>query len=310
MNEDQKNRNENVKRKNSKSEERNENISQEKVAEHPEPTNQTSDIAKSEIQNMEVHHHPDLHHRKKHWNEYFLEFLMIFLAVTLGFFAESYREYLADRNKEKEIIAVLQNDLKKDIATLNQLIAYIPVYNSWVDSVHNYIDSMPLKGNERKISKAIFNATFWNVYVPPEIALDLLKSSGNLINNKKTKTEILKYNTVLNDYIKYSEFIIGAEHYVDTSMTLLIDRKVLRKFGVELGLNIRTRGYDAFLNNSDIPDTVIFKTYNKSAFLNFTQKLDQMDFLLSDMLISYKIILEEDTTLLRVLKGEYHLKDE
>ena len=41
--------------------------------------------------NMEVHHHPNLHHRKKHWKEYFFEGLMIFLAVTLGFFAESYR---------------------------------------------------------------------------------------------------------------------------------------------------------------------------------------------------------------------------
>ncbi|MBC7721634.1 MAG: hypothetical protein H7068_06380, partial [Pedobacter sp.] len=28
---------------------------------------------------MEVHHHPDLHHKSKKWKEYFLEFLMIFL---------------------------------------------------------------------------------------------------------------------------------------------------------------------------------------------------------------------------------------
>jgi uncharacterized membrane protein len=39
---------------------------------------------------MEVHHHP--HVVKKNFREYFLEFLMIFLAVTLGFFAENLRE--------------------------------------------------------------------------------------------------------------------------------------------------------------------------------------------------------------------------
>jgi cell division protein FtsB len=39
--------------------------------------------------NMEVHHHP--HVEKKNFKEYFLEFLMIFLAVTMGFFAESIR---------------------------------------------------------------------------------------------------------------------------------------------------------------------------------------------------------------------------
>lgn len=32
---------------------------------------------------MEVHHHP--HVKEKKFKEYFLEFIMIFLAVTLGF---------------------------------------------------------------------------------------------------------------------------------------------------------------------------------------------------------------------------------
>jgi hypothetical protein len=41
---------------------------------------------------MEVHHHSGMHHKKKNFKEYFLEFLMIFLAVTLGFFAENLRE--------------------------------------------------------------------------------------------------------------------------------------------------------------------------------------------------------------------------
>jgi hypothetical protein len=37
---------------------------------------------------MEVHHHPDLHYKKKDFKEYFLESLMIFLAVTIAFCAE------------------------------------------------------------------------------------------------------------------------------------------------------------------------------------------------------------------------------
>ncbi|HJP61786.1 MAG TPA: hypothetical protein VJ844_00005, partial [Mucilaginibacter sp.] len=49
---------------------------------------------------MEVHHHPDLHHKPKPWKEYLLEYLMIFLAVMTGFFAESFREHLGDKSKE------------------------------------------------------------------------------------------------------------------------------------------------------------------------------------------------------------------
>jgi hypothetical protein len=51
---------------------------------------------------MEVHHHPQLEHKPKPWKEYLLEYLMIFLAVMTGFFAESYREHLSERSKEYE----------------------------------------------------------------------------------------------------------------------------------------------------------------------------------------------------------------
>jgi len=63
---------------------------------------------------MEVHHHPDLTHKKKKLKEYFLEFLMIFLAVTMGFIAENLRERSSDRSKEKEYIESLVQDLKTD----------------------------------------------------------------------------------------------------------------------------------------------------------------------------------------------------
>ena len=48
-------------------------------------------VAESEILNpkseteMEVHKHPHHATHKKKWGEYFLEFLMLFLAVFLGF---------------------------------------------------------------------------------------------------------------------------------------------------------------------------------------------------------------------------------
>src|ERR1700752_4795918 len=71
---------------------------------------------------MEVHHHPDLHHDKKPWKEYLLEGLMIFLAVTMGFFAESLRENISAKEKEKEYIASFENNLQKDKAELDYII--------------------------------------------------------------------------------------------------------------------------------------------------------------------------------------------
>ena len=48
---------------------------------------------------MEVHHHS--HTPRKKWTHYFWEFLMLFLAVTLGFFVENQREHYIENLREK-----------------------------------------------------------------------------------------------------------------------------------------------------------------------------------------------------------------
>jgi len=62
---------------------------------------------------MEVHHPHHPTHKKK-WSEYLLEFLMLFVAVTLGFFAENIRENISENHKKKELLAAVVHDLKTD----------------------------------------------------------------------------------------------------------------------------------------------------------------------------------------------------
>ena len=71
---------------------------------------------------MEVHHHPQLEHKPKPWKEYLLEYLMIFLAVMTGFFAESLREHIADNAKEHEYIVSMIEDARTDTANIRQCI--------------------------------------------------------------------------------------------------------------------------------------------------------------------------------------------
>ncbi len=75
-------------------------------------------------ENMEVHHHPDLHHNTKKWKEYFLEFLMIFLAVTLGFIAENTREHITEHRNAKILAQSLLEDVRKDTSSLHALISF------------------------------------------------------------------------------------------------------------------------------------------------------------------------------------------
>jgi hypothetical protein len=159
---------------------------------------QDSTISPSETQtpDMEVHHHPDVQHKRKNFREYFLEFLMIFLAVTMGFFAENIREYFSDNGKEKQYLELLVDDLKKDTAALNYSIRRLQINIEYGDSLvvlfaHNklnekncnHIDGLTISSGHSV--DMIFN----------DRASSQLKNSGSmrLIRNKNVADIILQY---------------------------------------------------------------------------------------------------------------------
>jgi len=98
---------------------------------------------------MEVHHHPEV--EKKGFKEYLLEGLMIFIAVMMGFFAESLREHMADRERETQYMRAMVADLQKDSVQIDNEIAYtkhaIVALDSLFQCLHSPIltDSVQLK---------------------------------------------------------------------------------------------------------------------------------------------------------------------
>lgn len=161
------------------------------------PTNDRESInSNQETENMEVHHHPDLHHKPKKWREYILEFLMIFLAVTMGFFAESYREHLSDQAKEKEYIQSLIEDLKSDQQLLSQHILHVKAGASLMDSLITLLNTPSL------IPDNTGNLYYWARLAPRLNPLstnsrtfEQLKNSGNfrLIRNLSSSNKIMTY---------------------------------------------------------------------------------------------------------------------
>ena len=145
---------------------------------------------------MEVHHHP--HTEKKKFKEYFLEFLMIFLAVTLGFFAENIREHLVDRQKEKEYISSLIKDLEYDTLQYNWNINYFQSKLPFFDSVIHFLNS-PAAFNNKLPYKFWKETDYIGVYIPAESTIQQLKSSGNLrlLKNRKVLDSVLAYDSHL-----------------------------------------------------------------------------------------------------------------
>jgi hypothetical protein len=129
---------------------------------------------------MEVHHHPDLHHKKKNFTEYFLEFLMIFLAVTLGFFAESIRENISNRHKESKYMESLVSDLKSDTSETDLAIKRWKGYNANTDSL---LFLLKKDINQQNINEmyALLSRDFFhfNLFKYNNKTIEELKSSGD-----------------------------------------------------------------------------------------------------------------------------------
>src|SRR5258706_2369474 len=93
---------------------------------------------------MEVHHHPKV--EKKNFKEYLFEGLMIFLAVTLGFFAETIRENISENSRAKELAKSLYEEAYSDSVQIQKVmdtrarkeeeIIYFRKYVSDSDIIH------------------------------------------------------------------------------------------------------------------------------------------------------------------------------
>jgi hypothetical protein len=167
----------------------NKNVSEE------HPIEQPSNID-HQTENMEVHHHPDLHHRKKHWKEYFFEFLMIFLAVTMGFIAENFRESISDSQKEKQYVASLSEDLKKDTAALHYSIRRLARDIKAGDSIISLFAKNQLqKQDDNTILRLGISCGLSVDIVFNDRTSSQLKSSSSmrLIKNKPVADSILQY---------------------------------------------------------------------------------------------------------------------
>jgi hypothetical protein len=151
---------------------------------------------------MEVHHHPDLHHEKKPWKEYLLEGLMIFLAVTMGFFAESLRENIGAKEKEKEYIASFENNLEKDKATLDYIIQDNKKKVKGLDTLLSLFDKdMSNPANRKKVYDDSWCVSDFSVFISNDATMTQLKNSGGL--------QFIKHAHIADSVSKYDQEVRG-----------------------------------------------------------------------------------------------------
>ena len=163
------------------------------------PFPEDSHAPKQATKNMEVHHHGHVHEKKK-WKEYLFQFLMLFLAVTAGFFMENQREHYVERQRAKQLVMSMVIDLRKDTLLLTWIQNFrIQQRKPRLDSFHMLLNMPPLK-----VDKSIYYPLIYNV-----AEFYRFSQSTGTINQLKNAGYLRYFNdTRLLNYISEYDFLV------------------------------------------------------------------------------------------------------
>ena len=266
---------------------------------------------------MEVHHHShpstSSGHRKK-WTHYLWEFLMLFLAVTLGFFVENQREHYVENHRAKEYAKLLIDDLQLDITELNR-----------ADRILNRIiiagDSLSILLNDPDIKKVpggklyyyeYWSGWHWNV-ISRDATMQQLKNSGSLRYMK---------NTVVRKLLDYEEslnliYLLQKKYEPEKIQNWNLVQKIFDQHYFRHLEKIKAAARDSSLKNFDPTDKDLGSFLNKDIPLGTYEKslLFEIRNWALNSTASYEVqignlrsAIKKAELAIEALKNEYHLK--
>jgi hypothetical protein len=259
-----------------------------------DPDSYREENPKSDINTMEVHHHPQLDHSPKPIKEYLLEGFMIFIAVMMGFIAENIREYIDNNEQVKHLTSQLVQDLRADTAQLQS-------HRLDEDSILMYNDTLltllrqPLaKADTRRIQKMAARSHSMWLFHPSAGAIAAIKNQLHL--KQFSNSDIIGY---FDTYERHIELV-----HTDQDVNLQYQRTYL----------------DPFLTAHLTPENMV-AAFGRSLPTTEVRNLTQADLdqLATDMvlirLITTEIIADnkqlkvDAVSLLNYVKKQYSIED-
>ena len=248
---------------------------------------------------MEVHHHS--HTPRKKWTHYFWEFLMLFLAVTLGFFVENQREHYIEHQREKQFIQSLYNDIRSDTMNMAKIISSRTIKEASIDSFSYMMNSpKPIEFGKQIYVYAIYaGRTLPYRFVPNDGTMQQLKNSGafRLIRNRAVVDSISKYDIAVRNILgQYAVEENQIEHY-RTAASKIFDAVLFNEMMDENAAVVRMPQREFRLQPYDQRE--LYEWNYRLYGLNGINKANRRDL---------RILLIQAENLLNLLEKEYHLK--
>jgi hypothetical protein len=249
---------------------------------------------------MEVHHHPEV--EKKGFKEYLLEGLMIFLAVAMGFFAESLRERMASNEKEHHYMEGLVQDLKKDTAEMTQVISLQTYFIKKMDSA--------LGVAAEKLTDINFQDTFYHhfvifysfdiLFVPHDKTLTQLKNAGGfgVIKNDAVVDSIGELNVFYDQRVKFD-----GNYYLEyENKTIDIGTQLMKMSALN---NLDDRFSQVYPNHVEM-----FTRYDHPLIEQLYSWIRNLQACLIVYMSEEQEYREKTIRMIKLINKEYHLENE
>ena len=246
---------------------------------------------------MEVHAHT--HTARKKWTHYFWEFLMLFLAVFCGFFAEYQLEHTIENKREIVYIQSMIEDLQKDTTQLNYLEEQINRIGRSLDTVLLYFQGLGDPSN-MVLNRNIYSVRDYPEFVHTDRTIQQLKSSGSmrLIRNKLAANGILNYDNDIRNYQISIAWVDNFYQYFTQLRVAIVNFQVLD----DKGFHVKPANeiFDANQNYALTKDTVLLNKFKSSIY--------ELRVMQENFRRIYKTFRANAKSLITTLKNEYHLK--
>jgi hypothetical protein len=241
---------------------------------------------------MEVHHHGHVHADKK-WKEYLFQFLMLFLAITLGFLVENLREHYIENKRAKVLAVSLIEDLKSDITEIDSSISNLNSVIGKSDTVTNELAKPQSRRRDSILQTGAVTMQRFSFFDPQMGTYEQIKNSGSL---RYFKQDISKKMT---DYEVDKNYIIKmAGNYLEYHQITL----------VPFLLKLRNMQFLHSVKNKTEYNEAIFKTTPSGETFDLWRA--NADYLRTQFELQIRIMKhhrELAKDLIESLKKEYHL---
>ena len=186
---------------------------------------------------MEVHHPHHIGHKKK-WNEYIIEFIMLFVAVSLGFFAENLREQQVEKHREISYLKNVHEDLQLDFQTIDTVVISNTVRLAALDSLFLGMRTNSITNEE--VYYYIRNLALRSTFEGSHVGFDQIKSAGGLrmVKSKEITSGIQQYEKTLSSILKLEELRDRTLEQGRFKMSRVLDANILYEMSIHQSIGI------------------------------------------------------------------------